>query len=95
MLEEKMIALRRELIECATHVESMIDKSIAGLVKKESSLLREVIEKDEPKANETEITIEDLCTTMIAQYEPKAKDLRTILMTMKMNNDLNVPAIMQ
>jgi phosphate transport system protein len=88
MLEEKMIALRRELIECATHVESMIDKSIAGLVKKESSLLREVIEKDEPKANETEITIEDLCTTMIAQYEPKAKDLRTILMTMKMNNDL-------
>ncbi len=53
----------------------MIDKSIAGLVKKESSLLREVIEKDEPKANETEILIEDLCTTMIAQYEPKAKNL--------------------
>jgi len=88
MLEEKMIGLRRELIECATHVEGMIDKSIAGLVRKESSLLREVIEKDEPKANETEILIEDLCTTMIAQYEPKAKDLRTILMTMKMNNDL-------
>lgn len=88
MLEEKMIALRRELIEFATHVESMIDKSIAGLVKKESSLLREVIEKDEPKANETEILIEDLCTTMIAQYQPKARDLRTILMVMKMNNDL-------
>lgn len=88
MLEEKMLGLRRELIECASHVEGMIDKSIAGLVKKESSLLREVIEKDEPKANETEILIEDLCTTMIAQYEPKAKNLRTILMTMKMNNDL-------
>jgi len=88
MLEEKMLGLRRELIECATHVEGMIDKSISGLVKKESSLLREVIEKDEPRANETEILIEDLCTTMIAQYEPKAKDLRTILMTMKMNNDL-------
>lgn len=88
MLEEKMIGLRRELIECATHVVGMIDKSISGLVKKESSLLREVIEKDEPKANETEMSIEDLCTTMIAQYEPKAKDLRTILMTMKMNNDL-------
>ncbi len=78
MLEEKMLGLRRELIECASHVEGMIDKSIAGLVKKESSLLREVIEKDEPKANETEILIEDLCTTMIAQYEPKAKNLRTI-----------------
>src|SRR5512136_2637530 len=88
MLEEKMVALRRELIEYATHVEGMIDKSITGLMRKDSSVLTEVIEKDEPKANEAEITIEELCTAMIAQYEPKAKDLRTILMVMKMNNDL-------
>ncbi|OPY66773.1 MAG: hypothetical protein A4E63_02452 [Syntrophorhabdus sp. PtaU1.Bin050] len=51
-------------------------------------LLTEVIQKDEPKANETEIVIDELCATMIAQYQPKAKDLRTILMVMKMNNDL-------
>jgi phosphate transport system protein len=88
MLEEKMFALRKELIEYATHVEGMIDKSIAGLMRKDSSLLNEVMEKDEPKANEWEITIDELCTTMIAQYEPRAKDLRTILMVMKMNNDL-------
>ena len=88
MLEEKMIALRKELIESATHVEGMIDKSITGLMRKDSTLLTEVIEKDEPKANDSEITIEELCTTMIAQYEPRAKDLRTILMVMKMNNDL-------
>ena len=88
MLEEKMIALRKELIEYATHVEGMIDKSITGLMRKDSTTLTEVIEKDEPKANESEIAIEELCTTMIAQYEPRAKDLRTILMVMKMNNDL-------
>jgi phosphate transport system protein len=88
MLEEKMIALRKELIEYATHVEGMIDKSIAGLLRKDSSALEEVIENDEPRANECEIAIDELCTTMIAQYEPKAKDLRTILMAMKMNNDL-------
>jgi phosphate transport system protein len=88
MLEEKMIALRKELIEYATHVEGMIDKSITGLLRKDSALLNDVIEKDEPKANEWEITIEEIGTTMIAQYEPRAKDLRTILMVMKMNNDL-------
>jgi phosphate transport system protein len=88
MLEEKMIALRKELIESATHVEGMIDKSITGLMRKDSSILTEVIETDEPKANDSEISIEELCTTMIAQYEPRAKDLRTILMVMKMNNDL-------
>jgi phosphate transport system protein len=88
MLEEKMIALRKELIEYATHVEGMIDKSTAGLLRKDLSILNEVIEKDEPRANEWEMTIDELCTTLIAQYEPKAKDLRTILMVMKMNNDL-------
>jgi phosphate transport system protein len=88
MLEEKMVALRKELIDYATHVEGMIDKSITGLMRKDSSTLTEVIEKDEPKANEAEIAIDELCTTMIAQYEPRAKDLRTILMAMKMNNDL-------
>jgi phosphate transport system protein len=88
MLEEKMVALRKELIEYATHVEGMIDKSITGIMRKDSSILTEVIETDEPKANECEITIDELCTTMIAQYEPRAKDLRTILMIMKMNNDL-------
>jgi phosphate transport system protein len=88
MLEEKMVALRKELIEYATHVEGMIDKSITGIMRKDSSILTEVIETDEPKANECEITIDELCTTMIAQYEPRAKDLRTILMVMKMNNDL-------
>jgi phosphate transport system protein len=88
MLEEKMVALRKELIEYATHVEGMIDKTITGLMRKDSSILTEVIETDEPKANECEITIDELCTTMIAQYEPRAKDLRTILMVMKMNNDL-------
>lgn len=88
MLEEKIITLRKELIEYATHVEGMIDKSIAGLMKKDPAILTEVIEKDEVQANETEITIEELCTAMIAQYQPVAKDLRTILMVMKMNNDL-------
>lgn len=88
MLEEKMTTLRKELIECATHVEGMIDKSIQGLLQKDPLLLTEVIQKDEPKANETEIVIDELCATMIAQYQPKAKDLRTILMVMKMNNDL-------
>jgi phosphate transport system protein len=88
MLEAKMVALRKELIEYATHVEGMIDKSITGLMRKDTPTLTEVIEKDEPKANESEIAIEELCTTMIAQYEPRAKDLRTILMVMKMNNDL-------
>jgi phosphate transport system protein len=88
MLEEKLTMLRKELIEYGTLVEYMIEQTITGLVKKDRGLLNGVIEKEEKKANDTEIAIEEICITMIAQFEPKAKDLRTILMGLKINNDL-------
>ncbi len=88
MLKEKIISIKEELINYANLVESMIEKSIKGLSKKEKEILSEVIEKDELKANNFEIEIDEICTNIIAQYEPKARDLRTVLMILKMNNDL-------
>jgi phosphate transport system protein len=88
LLGEKIKELRKELIEYATFVENMIDKSINGLLKKDREQLNEVIENDEPKANYTEIVLDKICTGMIAQYQPKAKDLRTILMALRINSDL-------
>ena len=89
MLEEEKVALiKRELIEYVTLVETMIEKSIKGLVNKDRNMLIEVIEKDEPKSNNFEIKLDELCTVVIAQYQPKGKGLRTVLMVFKINNDL-------
>ena len=88
MLEEKMKDLKRELMEYSALVRSMVEKSIEGLLKKQNQVLVEVIEKDEPKANDWEIALDEVCIETIAQYAPKAKDLRTILMALRMNNDL-------
>lgn len=88
MFEEKINDLKRDLVEFATLVESMIDKSIRGLLEKKRELLEAVIEEDEPKSNGLEIDIDELCTTLIAQFEPKAKGLRIILMVAKMGKDL-------
>jgi len=88
ILDEKINVLKTRLINYATLVEVMIDKSMQGILKKDRKLLTEIIERDEPKTNDFEIEIEEACTTFIAQYEPKAKDLRTILMILKINNDL-------
>jgi len=89
MLEEEKVALiKRELIEYATLVETMIEKSIKGLVNKDRNMLIEVIEKDEPKSNNFEIKLDELCTVVIAQYQPKGRGLRTVLMVFKINNDL-------
>ncbi|MBU0710507.1 phosphate signaling complex protein PhoU [bacterium] len=88
MLIEKIQELKKEIIEYAAHVEAMIAKSIRGLQTKDMAMLKEVIEVDEPIANEFELRMDKHCTTTIAQYQPTAGDLRTILMILKMGNDL-------
>lgn len=88
MLIEKIQELKKEIIEYAAHVETMIDKSIRGLQTKDMAMLKEVIETDEPIANEFELRMDEHCITTIAQYQPTAGDLRTILMILKMGNDL-------
>jgi len=79
MIEDKIKVLLRDLSGYADLVRAMIEKSIKGLLDKE---------KDEPRANELELEIEERCMTLNAQFEPKAKDLGTILMVVKMNHDL-------
>jgi phosphate transport system protein len=88
MLEQEIINLKKELIDYAFHVQTMIDKSIRGLTDRNKDLLNSVKDVDEPKANETEIKMEEACTVLIAKYQPAAKDLRTIMMTAQMINDL-------
>ncbi len=88
MLSEKINKLKRKLKEESEMVEEMVKKSIKGLVAQEKELLKEVIEKDEPCVNQMEVDIDTLCTNLIARYQPEAGDLRTILMVLKMNNDL-------
>jgi phosphate transport system protein len=88
MLEEKSVHLRERIMEMATLAEAMIDRSIKGLAQKDMRLLQEVLEEDEPRVNSLEIEIDELCATIIALHEPRAKELRQILMILKMNADL-------
>ncbi|TAL70874.1 MAG: phosphate signaling complex protein PhoU [Bacteroidetes bacterium] len=88
MLEEQLNKLKAKIVGYAFHVESMLNKSIKGLVEKNNELLDEVIKHDEKSANKQEMNIDKNCVVIIAQYSPLAVNLRTILMIMKMNNDL-------
>ncbi len=88
MFYEKLNRLKEKIIEQGNLVESMIEKSIRGLLNKDKALLLEVLQVDEPKANEMEIEIDEMCINLIARFQPEARDLRTIIMILKMNNDL-------
>ena len=88
MLKEHLDKLKKQLMESAFLVDGMIEKSINGLIKRDKKVLSEIIEQDEPKENRAEIGIDEACIHLIACYQPQAKNLRTILMVLKMNNDL-------
>jgi phosphate transport system protein len=88
VLEQEITSLKKSLLDYATHVENMINKSIQGLLDRNSNILNEVEKKDEPRANDLEIELEERCTVLIAKYQPTAKALRTIMMAAQMNNDL-------
>jgi len=88
MLEERIMPIKRELIEYATLVENMVEKVIKGLMEKEKSYPLEVIEKDEPRTDRYELELDEKCVWILAQFQPMAVDLRTILMMLEMNRDL-------
>ncbi len=88
MLGKKLNELKRKLIEEASLAENMVRNSIRGLIERKKKILEDVINKDEPRMNKLEIELDEFCTNLIALYQPEAGDLRTILMILKMNNDL-------
>lgn len=88
MLEMRIKELKKELVEYATLVEKMITGSMTGLLERQEAPLLTIIKELEPATNDFEIRLDELCTTAIAQWQPKARDLRVVLMVFKMNSDL-------
>ncbi len=83
----ELVLLNKKLLEMASLVETMIAKSVKALREGNMILAQEVIRTDE-QVNTMEIEIDNLCVKILALYQPEAKDLRTVTMIMKVNNDL-------
>ncbi len=88
MLEQLIETLKGRLVKYARLVEDMIERSVKAFSARQPEVLEEIITKDEPRANELELEMEEECISMIAQFEPKARELRTVLMVLGITNDL-------
>jgi len=88
MLREKITELKHLLIQDAGLVEDMISRSMRGLLEKNADMLYQVVKNQEPRVNAYDRSIDELCVQTIAQFEPVARDLRLVIMIIKMNKDL-------
>lgn len=85
--EEELNNLNKLMLQMATVAEEMITKSIKALVDRNMILAEEIIKMDD-RVNDMEIEIDNLCIKIQALYHPEAKYLRTVIMILKINNDL-------
>lgn len=87
MLNHKLNELKQMLMAEASLVEKMLSISMNAIMGGYECNLMEV-NHFEKRVNQLEMEIESFCTQLIALFQPEAKDLRAILMSYKINNDL-------
>ncbi len=88
VLEGKLTELKEQLFAMAGTVEGMVSASTRALLDRDAAVAGQVIEIEEERVNQWEIRIEDAAISLIALHQPEASNLRTIMMIVKMNNDL-------
>ncbi len=88
MLQEQLLRLNEKIIYMSGLVEKMIRKCMAGMANRDEDALRSVQNEDETAVNQVEMEIDHICMIITARFHPEAKDLRSVLMILKMNKDL-------
>jgi phosphate transport system protein len=85
--DEELAELKAKLVRMAGLAEDQIDKALAALVKRDSALARQVIERDH-KVNALDVEIDEDCIRLLALHQPAARDLRLVTTAMKIATEL-------
>jgi phosphate transport system protein len=86
-IEPELQALKDNLLDMLSLVINQVEKCKQAIRKEDVSIAEEVI-SDEKKVNAQEIAIDRDCENILALFTPVATDLRLVLATLKITNDL-------
>jgi phosphate transport system protein len=79
--------LKGQLLEMGGLVASSVHRSILALTEQSEDLAHQVF-RDESRVDQMEIQIDDLATRLIATQQPVARDMRLIVVAIKINTEL-------
>jgi phosphate transport system protein len=86
-IENELQALKDNVLDMLSLVRNQMIKCKEAIHKNDIALAEEVI-REEKNVNTQEIAIDRDCENILALYTPVATDLRLVLATLKMTNDL-------
>jgi phosphate transport system protein len=85
--DKELDELKKKLIHMAALAETMIDKTVSELVRRDEQLARKVPEYEE-ELNRLQMEIDEEAMRLLATRQPVASDLRFIVAATKINGDL-------
>ncbi len=86
-IEQELQVLQENLLDMLHMVRGQIEKCMVAISEKDLALAEEIIE-DERRINGQELAIDRDCENILALYTPVATDLRLVLATLKISNEL-------
>lgn len=86
-IEPELQVLRENLQDMLSMVKSQMENCIRAIRKKDSSIARQVLD-DEKKINIQELAIDRDCENILALFTPVATDLRMVIASLRIANDL-------
>ena len=86
-LHRDIESVQRRLLDLASSVEQLVEKSMRAVFDRDASLARMLMAADTPIDMEENV-IEEECLKILALHQPVAIDLRRIASIMKINSDL-------
>jgi phosphate transport system protein len=86
-LQREIEKLKRDLLSLFALVEEQAQMAFRALLDRDQEMAREV-EAHDLRIDEKEVDLEEECLKALALHQPVAGDLRFIVATLKINNDL-------
>lgn len=85
--EQELEKLKKRILKMGNLVAAQVHNSLQALLTGDPDLARQVIFTDN-KVDKLDVKIDKLCQRIFALQQPVASDLRLIMSSLKMNNDL-------
>lgn len=85
--DQKLSRVREDIVRMGQLLDAAIDRSLTALKNQDLGLARQVV-ADDTAINDLRFTVEEECLTLIATQQPMASDLRVIIASMNLVNDM-------
>ena len=85
--DQELSQLKDELLRMSALAEQSVAQTLKALVQRDSALAQQV-DADDTNLDRLQMEIDERCIQLIALRQPKARDLRLLVMTMKIATEL-------